>query len=109
MKKLMLGIILIIIVTVVNFKKDDIFYYYEVFKLKIIPNNNTTNIGPTEHKPTKPKLLSFSFLLTLTLARPTPRATIKGTLIGPVVTPPESNAKGINSFGVINSIKNIII
>ena len=72
-------------------------------------NNKTTNIGPTEQSPTKPKLLSFSFLPELTLARPKPKATIKGTLTGPVVTPPESNAKGINSLGVINNIKNIIM
>ena len=49
-------------------------------------------MGPTEHSATKPKL-SFSALLSLRMAlTPTPSARINGTVIGPVVTPPESNA-----------------
>ena len=30
---------------------------------------------------------------------PTPRAMMKGTVMGPVVTPPESKATARNSFG----------
>ena len=33
------------------------------------------------------------------LDTPTPKAMINGTVIGPVVTPPESNATAKNSFG----------
>ena len=33
---------------------------------------------------------------------PTPIAMMNGTVIGPVVTPPESNATGKNAFGTKN-------
>ena len=55
-------------------------------------------IGPTEHIATIPKLsLRPPFLFTD--ARPIPSAIRNGTVIGPVVTPPESKAAGINSDG----------
>ena len=41
-----------------------------------------------------------AFLSLRTEARPTPRAMIKGTVMGPVVTPPESKDTGIKSLGV---------
>lgn len=37
-----------------------------------------------------------------TAAKPIPSAMIKGTVMGPVVTPPESNATATKSFGTNN-------
>ena len=51
---------------------------------------------------TRPKLCSPVLLPFLLEARPAPSAIINGTVIGPVVTPPESNAVGINSSGAKN-------
>ncbi|CCX70671.1 unknown [Firmicutes bacterium CAG:555] len=48
---------------------------------------------------TRPKLSLAAFLSLLTEASPTPTAIINGTVMGPVVTPPESNATARNSFG----------
>ena len=49
-------------------------------------------MGPTEHRDTNPKL-SDSALLSLRIwLTPTPMARMKGTVMGPVVTPPESKA-----------------
>ena len=39
-------------------------------------------------------------------ARPRPRAIMNGTVIGPVVTPPESKATARNSFGTKNASVN---
>ena len=64
--------------------------------------NNTEIIGPIEHNPIKPKLSFLESSSPLTEAIPIPHAIIKGTVIGPVVTPPESNDKGINSLGINN-------
>ena len=55
-------------------------------------SNKTTSIGPTEHKAIKPKLFSLESLPPIVWAIPIPRAIINGTVIGPVVTPPESKA-----------------
>ena len=41
--------------------------------------------------------------------RPTPIAIIKGTVMGPVVTPPESNATAIKSAGAAKERKNSAI
>ena len=54
----------------------------------------TTSIGPTEQSATNPNEFSFPFLPPKVVAIPTPNAIINGTVIGPVVTPPESNASG---------------
>ena len=51
-------------------------------------------IGPTEHSATRPKLFSVLCLSPRTAEIPTPNAMMNGTVIGPVVTPPESNASG---------------
>ena len=48
--------------------------------------------GPTEQSATKPKLFSCALRPPILRAIPTPSAMINGTVIGPVVTPPESNA-----------------
>ena len=58
--------------------------------------------GPMEHSATRPKESSWASLLALTFATPMPRARMKGTVIGPVVTPPESKAMGTNS-GLIST------
>ena len=48
-------------------------------------------------------MIAILFLVKL-FENPIPIANINGTDIGPVVTPPESNAKGIISFFDINNI-----
>ena len=53
-------------------------------------------IGPTEQSAIRPKLFSFAFLPPMAPATPTPSAMMKGTVMGPVVTPPESKARGTN-------------
>ena len=58
----------------------------------IIPRISTARIGPIEQRATRPKLSDFALLSLRIEATPTPRAIMKGTVIGPVVTPPESNA-----------------
>lgn len=52
-----------------------------------------------EQSATRPKL-SFALCLSLRMAEtPTPIAMMNGTVIGPVVTPPESNATARKSLG----------
>ena len=65
-----------------------------------MPSNKTARIGPILEIATKPKLSSEAFLSLRTDANPTPKAKMKGTVIGPVVAPPESKATGTKSFGV---------
>ena len=57
-----------------------------------------------EHRATRPKLSFLDFFLDLELENPIPIANINGTVIGPVVTPPESKATGTISLLEINSI-----
>ena len=64
--------------------------------LAVSPKTITARIGPIEQSAIKPKLLSLSRLSPSAAATPTPSDIIKGTVIGPVVTPPESKARGIN-------------
>ena len=45
-----------------------------------------------EQSATRPKLSDFAFSSLRMEATPTPSAMMNGTVIGPVVTPPESNA-----------------
>ena len=49
-------------------------------------------MGPIEHSATRPKLSPPAFLSLRTAQTPTPSAMINGTVMGPVVTPPESKA-----------------
>ena len=65
-----------------------------------MPRTSTERMGPTLHRATRPKLSLVAFLSLRTEASPTPRAMIKGTVIGPVVTPPESKDTGMKSLGV---------
>ena len=59
----------------------------------------TERMGPTLQRATRPKLFSWAFFAVLIMAIPAPKAMIKGTVMGPVVTPPESKATGMKSFG----------
>ena len=52
----------------------------------------TARMGPTEHSATRPKESSAAVLSLRMAVMPRPKAMIKGTVIGPVVTPPESKA-----------------
>ena len=63
--------------------------------LKISESKSTKKIGPIEQIATTPKLFSFLLLPPSTPATPTPSAIINGTVIGPVVMPPESNESGM--------------
>lgn len=64
-----------------------------------MPSRRTIKTGPTLQKEIRPKLSLEPFLSFLVAERPTPIAIIKGTVMGPVVTPPESNATAIKSAG----------
>ena len=59
----------------------------------------TARIGPTLERATKPKESEAEFLSERMEARPTPKAMIKGTVMGPVVTPPESKATAMKDLG----------
>ena len=56
------------------------------------PSSSTDKMGPMEHRATRPKLSASARLSLRTWEIPTPRARINGTVMGPVVTPPESKA-----------------
>ncbi len=49
-------------------------------------------MGPIEQRATRPKLSDSAFASLRIFETPTPSARINGTVIGPVVTPPESKA-----------------
>lgn len=53
---------------------------------------STESIGPIEHSATRPKLSASAERSLRIMETPSPIARINGTVIGPVVTPPESNA-----------------
>ena len=63
-------------------------------------------IGPMLQKEIRPKLSLEPSLSLRVEERPTPMAIIKGTVIGPVVTPPESNATAMKSAGAAKESKN---
>ena len=60
------------------------------------PRISTASTGPMEQSPTRPKLSSCARLSLRMEATPTPIAIMNGTVMGPVVTPPESNATARN-------------
>ena len=62
-----------------------------------------------EHRATRPKLSSAAFLSLRMDATPTPRAMMKGTVMGPVVTPPESKAMARKSAGTKAATANTMI
>ena len=57
-----------------------------------MPSVSTARMGPMEHMATRPKLSSAAWRSLRMEETPTPSAMIKGTVMGPVVTPPESKA-----------------
>ena len=70
-----------------------------------MPSSSTIKMGPTLEKATRPKLSSAPFLSLRVAERPTPSAMMKGTVMGPVVTPPESNATDKKSSGAARDSK----
>ena len=67
------------------------------------PSTMTARIGPTLQMATTPNASSS---LPVRAARPAPIAMMNGTVMGPVVTPPESNATARNSAGTKHASKN---
>ncbi len=78
-------------------------------QLKNTPNNITARMGPTEARAIRPKPSSEEDRPFITEETPIPKARIKGTVIGPVVTPPESRDIGRNSAGVIIATRRTIL
>ena len=66
---------------------------------KISPSVITARIGPTEQSAIRPNESSPARLSLRMEDTPTPIAMMKGTVIGPVVTPPESKATARKSRG----------
>ena len=64
-----------------------------------MPRMSTERMGPMLHSATRPKLSLSAFLSPRTAVRPRPSAMMNGTVMGPVVTPPESNATARNASG----------
>ena len=64
-----------------------------------MPRISTARMGPTEHSAMRPKLALALSLSLRAAEKPMPSAMIKGTVMGPVVTPPESKATARNSRG----------
>ena len=60
-----------------------------------MPSTSTARMGPMLHIATIPKLSDCEPRLPPIEARPMPSAMMNGTVMGPVVTPPESNDTGI--------------
>ena len=59
-----------------------------------------------EHRPTRPNESAFAFSSERIEATPTPSAMMNGTVIGPVVTPPESNATARMPWSDKNAARN---
>ena len=55
---------------------------------------STASTGPMEQSAIRPKLFSPASRPPRVCAMPSPRAMMKGTVMGPVVTPPESKDRG---------------
>ncbi len=70
--------------------------------LKNMPRIRTVSTGPIEQSEIRPKLSSWEPASPRTAATPSPSARMNGTVIGPVVTPPESNATARKS-GEVNA------
>jgi len=65
-----------------------------------MPRSSTARIGPTLHRATRPKVSSCESLSPRSEVMPTPIARMNGTVMGPVVTPPESKPTGMKDSGV---------
>ena len=64
-----------------------------------MPRISTVKMGPTLERATMPKLSSWEVLSPRVEAIPMPSAIINGTVMGPVVTPPESKATAKKDLG----------
>ncbi len=62
----------------------------------------TARIGPIEQRAHNPKLSSSVLFPARTAEAPAPSARMKGTVMGPVVTPPASNPTPMYS-GAVNA------
>ena len=74
-----------------------------------MPKSMTIKIGPILHSAIRPKLSPAPSLSLLAEERPIPKAIINGTVIGPVVTPPASNATDKKFAGTNAEITKISI
>ena len=75
---------------------------------KIRLSSSTAMMGPMEQRAISPKLSWEECLVPRNAETPTPKAMIKGTVIGPVVTPPESKATARKSGGAKKAIPKAI-
>ena len=66
---------------------------------KKMPSSRTARTEPTLHSAIRPKESDWEFLSLRREVRPIPIAMMNGTVIGPVVTPPESKDTGMKTFG----------
>ena len=74
-----------------------------------IAYTTTASTGPTEEIPVSPKELSCLLSPARTEDTPRPSAIIKGTVIGPVVAPPESKPISIKDDGAKNATTKRIV
>ena len=81
--------------------------YLYICQPYITPKMRTARTGPIEASATNPKPSVVDVLPLIVDATPTPKARIKGTVIGPVVTPPASKEIGKNLLGVNKANRNI--
>ena len=72
--------------------------------LKTMLRIRTASTGPMEHRAIRPKESSEAFLSLRMAAMPTPKLMINGTVMGPVVTPPESKAMARKFSGARNTM-----
>ena len=72
----------------------------------MMPRIMTAKMGPMDESATRPKLSSAAWRSLRMAEMPTPSAMMNGTVMGPVVTPPESNATARNSGGTKNARRN---
>ena len=66
---------------------------------------STARMGPTEQRATRPKLSWAAFSSLRMEETPRPKAMMNGTVMGPVVTPPESKATARKSPGTKNAAR----
>ena len=71
-----------------------------------MPRDSTAIIGPMLQSPVIPNESSRFPDEIFAAETPAPMDIIKGTVMGPVVTPPESNANGKNDGETKNAITN---
>ena len=70
------------------------------------PKRTTASMGPMDAMPMSPKLSSSADRSLRTEKIPTPSAMMKGTVICPVVAPPESKARATKTGEILEANKN---